>query len=183
VPADRAVEWLRALAETWQNADIPEARSELLPRSTSGSSWQGASLCRPASHRPPTPTSKLIGAPDRIRTCDLRLRRPTLYPLSYRRASCDGAASIDPVTIPEATAWPVRMVADPAAGARNYSIYVHGDDLFGVLEVDDFDGFRTAMDAAPVNARWQAEMAALIDPRIDPATGFHRRLDEVFRLD
>ena len=29
------------------------------------------------------------GAPDRIRTCDLRLRRPTLYPLSYRRASPD----------------------------------------------------------------------------------------------
>jgi Protein of unknown function (DUF3309) len=27
-----------------------------------------------------------VGAPDRIRTCDLRLRRPTLYPLSYRRA-------------------------------------------------------------------------------------------------
>src|SRR3970282_2676260 len=25
------------------------------------------------------------GASDRIRTCDLRLRRPTLYPLSYRR--------------------------------------------------------------------------------------------------
>src|SRR3954447_7388174 len=29
------------------------------------------------------------GAPDRIRTCDLRLRRPTLYPLSYRRASAE----------------------------------------------------------------------------------------------
>ena len=28
-----------------------------------------------------------VGAPDRIRTCDLRLRRPTLYPLSYRRGS------------------------------------------------------------------------------------------------
>jgi L-rhamnose mutarotase len=39
------------------------------------------------------------------------------------------------------------------------------------------------MDAAPVNARWQADMAALIDPCVDPATGFHRRLDEVFRLD
>lgn len=25
-----------------------------------------------------------IGAPDRVRTCDLRLRKPTLYPLSYR---------------------------------------------------------------------------------------------------
>ena len=33
------------------------------------------------------------GAPDRIRTCDLRLRRPTLYPLSYRRASHDHTRS------------------------------------------------------------------------------------------
>ena len=31
--------------------------------------------------------SRLSGAPDRIRTCDLRLRRPTLYPLSYRRTT------------------------------------------------------------------------------------------------
>ena len=30
IPADRAVEWLRALGETWQQADVPEARSELL---------------------------------------------------------------------------------------------------------------------------------------------------------
>jgi hypothetical protein len=30
VPADRAVEWLRALAETWQQADVPEAESQLL---------------------------------------------------------------------------------------------------------------------------------------------------------
>ena len=28
------------------------------------------------------------GAPGRIRTCDLRLRRPTLYPLSYGRLIC-----------------------------------------------------------------------------------------------
>jgi len=26
-------------------------------------------------------------------------------------------------------------------------------------------------------------MAGLIDPMTDPATGFHRRLDEVFHLD
>ena len=35
---------------------------------------------------PALPEKVEIGAPDRIRTCDLRLRRPTLYPLSYRRA-------------------------------------------------------------------------------------------------
>jgi len=30
VPAERAVEWLRALAETWLGADVPEAKSQLL---------------------------------------------------------------------------------------------------------------------------------------------------------
>jgi hypothetical protein len=32
-------------------------------------------------------TTQTSGAPGRIRTCDLRLRRPTLYPLSYGRAT------------------------------------------------------------------------------------------------
>ena len=31
--------------------------------------------------------------------------------------------------------------------------------------------------------RWQAEMAELIDPLTDPATGFHQRLEEIFHLD
>jgi L-rhamnose mutarotase len=55
--------------------------------------------------------------------------------------------------------------------------------LFAYLEVDDFDAFRSTMAAAPVNDRWQAEMAALIDPLTDPATGFHQRLEEIFHLD
>jgi hypothetical protein len=29
VPADRAVEWLRDLAETWREADVPEAKANL----------------------------------------------------------------------------------------------------------------------------------------------------------
>ena len=82
-----------------------------------------------------------------------------------------------------AAVWPEMLEALKTAGARNYSIYLHGDDLFGVLDVDDFDRFRATMDAAPANARWQAEMTSLIDPCIDPATGFHGRLDEVFHLD
>lgn len=82
-----------------------------------------------------------------------------------------------------ADVWPEMLAALKAAGARNYSIYQHGDDLFGVLEVDDFARFRKMMDEAPINAPWQAEMDALIDPCLDPATGFHRRLEEVFHLD
>jgi L-rhamnose mutarotase len=53
----------------------------------------------------------------------------------------------------------------------------------GIFDVEDFDRFRAHMDAQEVNDRWQADMARLIDPCTDPATGFHRRLDEVFRLD
>ena len=30
VSAERAVEWLRAIADTWQQADVPEAKAELL---------------------------------------------------------------------------------------------------------------------------------------------------------
>ena len=56
-------------------------------------------------------------------------------------------------------------------------------DLFAYLDVDDFDAFRGTMAATDVNDRWQADMAALIDPLTDPATGFHRRLAEVFHLD
>jgi L-rhamnose mutarotase len=70
-----------------------------------------------------------------------------------------------------------------AAGARNYSIFLHGIDLFAYLEVDDFASFRATMAAAEINDRWQVEMADLIDPLTDPATGFHQRLEEVFHLE
>lgn len=82
-----------------------------------------------------------------------------------------------------AAVWPEMLDALRAAGAHNYSIYLHEQDLFGYLEVEDFDRFRATMAASPVNERWQADMEPLIDPLTDPATGFHRRLDEVFHLD
>ena len=82
-----------------------------------------------------------------------------------------------------AAVWPEMLAALRAAGARDYSIFIRDDDLFAYLEVEDFGAFRAAMAANPVNDRWQADMASLIDPLTDPATGFHRRLDEVFHLD
>lgn len=82
-----------------------------------------------------------------------------------------------------AAVWPEMLDALRAAGARDYSIFIRGDDLFAYLVVDDFDSFRRSMAATEVNDRWQAEMAALIDPLTDPATGFHRRLEEIFHLD
>lgn len=82
-----------------------------------------------------------------------------------------------------ASVWPEMLDALTTAGCRNYSIFLRDSDLFAYVEVDDFAAFRASMAASPVNARWQAEMADLIDPLTDPGTGFHERLQEIFHLD
>jgi len=81
-----------------------------------------------------------------------------------------------------AAVWPEMLAELKAAGASNYSIFLDGDRLFGYLEVEDLGRFQRQMAASAVNARWQADMGVLIDPLTDPATGFHRQLDEVFHL-
>lgn len=82
-----------------------------------------------------------------------------------------------------ADVWPEMLAELKAGGVRDYSIYLLDQQLIGVFDVEDFEAFRVHMAASEVNERWQAEMAALIDPCTDPSTGFHRRLEEVFRLD
>lgn len=82
-----------------------------------------------------------------------------------------------------AAVWPEMLDALRQAGCHDYSIYLRGDDLFGCFEVEDFARFRQFMAGSEVNDRWQADMASLIDPLTDPETGFHQRLEEVFRLD
>jgi L-rhamnose mutarotase len=82
-----------------------------------------------------------------------------------------------------ANVWPEMLQALRDGGVSNYSIYLLDDRLIGIFDVEDFDRFRVYMDAQEVNDRWQADMTRLIDPCTDPETGFHRRLEEVFRLD
>ena len=79
--------------------------------------------------------------------------------------------------------WPELLADLTAAGVRTYSIFRRDQDLFAYLEVDDFAAFTSAMGDSEANARWQREMAALIDPLTDPATGFHTRIPEVFHLE
>lgn len=82
-----------------------------------------------------------------------------------------------------AAVWPELLADLRAAGVRTYSIYLRGSDLFAYLEVTDFAWFTESMAGSEANARWQVEMADLIDPLTDPATGFHTRLSEVFHLE
>jgi L-rhamnose mutarotase len=53
--------------------------------------------------------------------------------------------------------------------------------MFGYYEVDDPDLTAEVIAADPVNARWQDEMGALLESRVDDKGP--PPLEEVFRLD
>ena len=81
--------------------------------------------------------------------------------------------------------WPEMLEALRDTGWRDYSLFLRDDGLLvGVLETDDFDAARAAMEATDVNARWQAEMAPFFAGlgELRPDEGM-RPLPEIFSLD
>ena len=77
--------------------------------------------------------------------------------------------------------WPEILELTRQAGIRNYSIYLHGRDLFSYLEVEDWQEAIRLLASEPVSQRWQDLMAPLMD-----APDFQMpwvRLEEVFHLD
>jgi L-rhamnose mutarotase len=77
--------------------------------------------------------------------------------------------------------WPEMLDALHSAGIRNYTIYRHGNEVFGYFEADDVDAAAAFMEAQDVNARWQDAMAGLLEERVPDAGP--ASLEEVFRLD
>ena len=77
--------------------------------------------------------------------------------------------------------WPEMLAALREAGIRNYTIFRHGDQMFGYFESDDLFSATAYMEAQEVNARWQDAMAPLLEARV-PGAG-PPMLEEVFRLD
>src|SRR6476469_8038332 len=68
------------------------------------------------------------------------------------------------------------------SGWRNYSLFLDETGLLvGYFEADDKDLAQARMAATEVNARWQAEMAALFAGESNPDEGF-TYLAEVFSL-
>jgi L-rhamnose mutarotase len=77
--------------------------------------------------------------------------------------------------------WPEMLDAIRAAGIRNYTIFRHGNEMFGYFESDDLEAAGQYLAAQEVNARWQDAMAELLDERV-PDEG-PASLEEVFRLE
>jgi L-rhamnose mutarotase len=80
-----------------------------------------------------------------------------------------------------AAVWPEMLRALQAAGIRNYTIFRAGADVFGYFETDDAEAASAYLAAQEVSARWEDEMAPLLEERVPD--GGPPRLDEIFRLD
>jgi L-rhamnose mutarotase len=84
-----------------------------------------------------------------------------------------------------AQVWPEMQQALRETGWRNYSIFIRPDGLLvGYLETDNFEEARAKMKDRPVNARWQSEMAPLVES-VDGAAvdDSFIQLQEIFHLD
>ena len=77
--------------------------------------------------------------------------------------------------------WPELLAALTEAGIRNYTIFRHGNEVFGYFEADDLGRAEAHLAAQEVSARWQDAMADFLDERV-PDSG-PSPLEEIFRLD
>ena len=77
--------------------------------------------------------------------------------------------------------WPEMLAALREAGIGNYTIFRHGNEVFGYLESDDLAAAAAYLEAQEVNARWQDAMAYLLEERVPDAGP--PALEEIFRLD
>jgi L-rhamnose mutarotase len=77
--------------------------------------------------------------------------------------------------------WPELLAALRGAGIRNYTIFRHGNEMFGYFESDDLEAASAYMAAQEVNTRWQDAMAHLLEERV-PGAG-PAALEEIFRLE
>jgi L-rhamnose mutarotase len=79
--------------------------------------------------------------------------------------------------------WPEMLRALKEAGCSNYSIFMKGQELFAYMEVDDFERFKRETSGNKDAQRWESQMAPIMEQAIQPDTGFHEVLPEVFHLD
>ena len=78
--------------------------------------------------------------------------------------------------------WPELLEAIRRAGVREWVIFRDGLDLFHCIDCDDYDAAIAELAALPVNRRWQAEMAPMMEVAHDYSGGGGDRLPVVWEL-
>jgi len=80
--------------------------------------------------------------------------------------------------------WPALLAKLKEVGVSQYSIFRREQDLFLVMQADDFEAAWRALDQDSTNLKWQEEMALLFEPvpGLKPGEKF-AMMKEVFHLD
>jgi L-rhamnose mutarotase len=79
--------------------------------------------------------------------------------------------------------WPDVLAAIRRVGITRWLIFRDGLDLFHVVECDHYDDAIAALADVPVNVRWQAEVAPLMERAHDYSGKSGDRLPVIFDLD
>jgi len=78
--------------------------------------------------------------------------------------------------------WPDVLKAIRRTGITKYFIFRAGLDLFHFIECDDYDRAIAELAQDPVNMRWQAEMAPMMEVAHDFSGKSSDRLPMIFEL-
>jgi L-rhamnose mutarotase len=80
--------------------------------------------------------------------------------------------------------WPELLAKLKAVGISDYSIFRRNQNLFLVMNVNDFESAWNALADDPVNLRWQQEMAKYFEPVPDLQPGERfAMMKEVFYME
>ncbi|MGB7433823.1 MAG: L-rhamnose mutarotase [Candidatus Acidiferrum sp.] len=80
--------------------------------------------------------------------------------------------------------WPELLAKLKEVGISEYSIFRRGQDLFLVMQVDNFEAAWKTLENDPVNLRWQQEMAKYFEPVADLKPGERLAvMEEVFYME
>ena len=80
------------------------------------------------------------------------------------------------------TVWPEVLAAIERAGITRWLIFRDGLDLFHFVECDDYDAAIAELAVEPVNMRWQAEVAPLMEKAHDYSGDGSDKLQLIFEL-
>jgi L-rhamnose mutarotase len=81
-----------------------------------------------------------------------------------------------------AAVWPEVLAAIRRVGVTKWLIFRDGLDLFHYIECEDYDRAIAQLALDPVNRRWQAEMAPMMEVAHDYGGESHDRLPVIFEL-
>lgn len=81
-----------------------------------------------------------------------------------------------------AAVWPEVLAAIRRVGVTKWLIFRDSLDLFHYIECEDYDRAIAQLALDPVNRRWQAEMAPMMEVAHDYSGESHDRLPVIFEL-